>query len=121
MTPDIWGPIFWKTLHIASLGYIDKPTPRQKKNIQLFYESMVDVLPCEICRKHYAIYLCRKPVKNVLSSRLALVTWVFDMHNAINISLGKPAITFDEYMILYSNNIIQIKVDDPVTEEKKDI
>ena len=31
MPPQIWGPIFWATMHIASLGYSDTPTERQKK------------------------------------------------------------------------------------------
>lgn len=98
MPPQIWGPIFWSTLHIASLGYSDKPTERQKKNMIAFYESMVDVLPCPICRKHYEQNLEEMPVKDAADSRMELIYWVFKMHNKVNGQLGKREITFGEFV-----------------------
>jgi hypothetical protein len=98
MPPQIWGPIFWSTLHIASLGYSDKPTDRQKKNIIAFYESLIDVLPCPICRKHYEQNLEEMPVKDAADSRMELIQWVFKMHNRVNVQLGKKEITFGEFI-----------------------
>lgn len=98
MPPQIWGPIFWSTLHIASLGYSDSPTDRQKKNMIAFYESMVDVLPCPICRKHYEVNLDEMPVKDAVNSRMELIHWVFAMHNRVNVQLGKREITFGEFV-----------------------
>lgn len=98
MPPQIWGPIFWATLHIASLGYSDKPTDRQKKNIIAFYESMVDVLPCPICRKHYEQNLEELPIKDAVHTRMELIHWVFTMHNRVNVQLGKREYTFDEFV-----------------------
>ena len=98
MPPQIWGPIFWSTLHIASLGYSDEPTERQKKNMIAFYESMVDVLPCPICRKHYEANLEEMPVKDAANSRMDLIHWVFTMHNRVNAQLGKREITFGEFV-----------------------
>jgi len=98
MPPQIWGPIFWSTLHIASLSYSDKPTERQKKNIIAFYESLVDVLPCPICRKHYEVNLEEMPLKEAVESRMGLIQWVFEMHNRINAQLGKREISFGEFV-----------------------
>ena len=98
MPPQIWGPIFWSTLHIASLSYSDKPTERQKKNIKCFYESMIDVLPCPICRVHYEENLKEMPIEPALEGRMLLVMWVFNMHNKVNVQLGKREITFDEFI-----------------------
>ena len=98
LPPHIWGPIFWSTLHIASLGYSDTPTDRQRKNAAAFYESLVDMLPCPICRNHYEQNLEEMPVKDALNSRMDLVKWVFDMHNRINVQLGKHQITFGEFI-----------------------
>ena len=98
LPPHIWGPIFWSTLHIASLGYSDTPTDRQRKNAAAFYESLVDMLPCPICRNHYEQNLSEMPVKEALNSRMELVKWVFDMHNRINVQLGKRQITFGEFI-----------------------
>jgi len=98
MPPQIWGPIFWATLHIASLGYSDQPTERQKKNVIAFYESMVDVLPCPICRNHYEQNLEEMPIKDAVNNRMDLIHWVFTMHNRVNVQLGKREYSFDEFV-----------------------
>lgn len=98
MPPQIWGPIFWATLHIASLGYADKPSEKQKKTMQAFYESMVEALPCPICRHHYEINIKEMPVTEALGSRVDLIKWVFEMHNRINVQLGKREFTFEEFV-----------------------
>uniref|UniRef100_A0A6C0KZR4 thiol oxidase n=1 Tax=viral metagenome TaxID=1070528 RepID=A0A6C0KZR4_9ZZZZ len=98
MPPQIWGPIFWSTLHIASLTYSDKPTDRQKANMKAFYESMVDVLPCPICRVHYEANLEEMPIDKALDSRMSLIHWVWTMHNRVNVQLGKREFTFGEFV-----------------------
>jgi len=98
MPPQIWGPIFWSTLHIASLTYSDEPTPRQKENMKAFYNSMVDVLPCPICRTHYEANLEEMPVEPALKSRVELIQWVWRMHNRINVQLGKREFSFGEFI-----------------------
>lgn len=98
MPPQIWGPIFWSTLHIASLTYSDKPTDRQKANMKAFYESMVDVLPCPICRVHYEANLEEMPIDKALNSRMELIHWVWTMHNRVNVQLGKREFTFGEFV-----------------------
>ena len=98
MPPQIWGPIFWATLHIASLTYADQPNARQKANMGAFYESLVDVIPCPICRKHYETNLEEMPVKDALNSRTELIQWVWRMHNRVNVQLGKREFTFGEFI-----------------------
>lgn len=98
MPPEVWGPIFWNALHIASLAYTDTPTPRQKTNMKNFYESMVDVIPCPICRHHYEQNLKELPIDEALNSHMGLITWVWTMHNKINVQLDKREFTFDEFI-----------------------
>ena len=98
MPPQIWGPIFWATLHIVSLSYSDEPTDRQKQNAKNFYESMIDVLPCPICRTHYEENLKILPLDNALSNRKDIIEWVFNMHNLINKQLGKREFSFEEFI-----------------------
>jgi len=38
------------------------------------------------------------PLDEPIKSRMGLVKWVFDMHNKINVQLGKREITFDEFI-----------------------
>jgi hypothetical protein len=103
LPPHIWGPIFWSTLHIASLGYSDTPNEREKKNAAAFYESLIDMLPCPVCRKHYEMNLEEMPIKEALNSRMELVKWVFEMHNRINVQLGKREYTFAEFIASMQN------------------
>jgi len=98
MPPQIWGPIFWSSMHIASLAYSDTPTERQKANIKAYYESFVDVLPCPVCRKHYEANLEEMPIEPALESRMKLIHWVWTMHNRVNVQLGKREYTFQEFV-----------------------
>jgi hypothetical protein len=90
-------------MHIASLAYPENPTERQKKNISAFYESLVDVLPCPICRKHYEANLEEMPLKDAVNSRAELIKWVWTMHNQINVQLGKRTYSFQEFMTSMRN------------------
>jgi hypothetical protein len=38
------------------------------------------------------------PVKDVVHSRDALINWVFNIHNKINVQLGKKEISWEDYI-----------------------
>jgi len=98
MGPAIWGPLFWKTMHIVSLGYSPTPTSEEKEGIAHFYESLATAIPCPICKHHYAHFLKELPVRDAVQSRDALIEWVFDIHNKVNVELGKPEFTWEQYI-----------------------
>lgn len=98
MSPAVWGPIFWTTMHIVSLGYSQTPTPQERDAAVQFFESLKYTIPCPICRTHYSAFLETMPVRKAVTSRNDLVFWVFTLHNAVNTKLDKPAITFDQFV-----------------------
>lgn len=98
MSPAVWGPIFWANMHIVSLGYPSKPSEEDKAGAAAFYNSLATVIPCPICKTHYSTFLKKTPVESALRSRHELIHWVFDLHNNVNEQLGKPRITFQEYV-----------------------
>jgi hypothetical protein len=98
MSPDVWGPVFWATMHIATLGYPVNPTPKDREAAIKFYESLVVMIPCPICREHYGIHLTEMPVKDVVHSRDALINWVFNVHNKVNVQLGKKEVSWEDYI-----------------------
>jgi hypothetical protein len=98
MSPDVWGPIFWNTMHIVSLGYNPEPSKREQDDAIRFYKSLETMLPCGICRSHYSQFLQEMPVEQAVGSRDDLIYWVFQLHNKVNANLGKRQITFDEYI-----------------------
>ena len=98
MAPAVWGPLFWSTMHIVSLGYSPTPSKEEQAAAIQFYRSLEHVIPCPICREHYSQALKEKPVEEVVGSRDALVTWLFDLHNKVNQQLGKSTITWEQYI-----------------------
>ena len=110
MSPAVWGPIFWATMHIVSIGYAVIPTEEEKRGAIQFYESLTQVIPCPICKEHYAQIL--KAVPPAVENRNALIEWVFDVHNKVNEQLGYPVITFEQYIqkmrVLSNKNSISL-------------
>jgi len=94
--PAIWGPYFWTTMHIVSLGVSKQPTAEEQEGIRSFYESLQVVIPCPICREHYKEALKSIPIQT--SSRDAVVEWVYDIHNVVNTTLGKPQLSWDGFI-----------------------
>ncbi len=93
--------MFWATFHIVSLGYPDAPTYADKRAAKEFFNALPYLLPCAICREHFAEVLKATPIESWLDNRKSLVNWVYTVHNMVNERLGKPAITMDEFYRRY--------------------
>ena len=98
MSPSVWGPLVWTTMHIASIGYSPHPTDAEKTAAIEFYRSFALILPCPICRTHYSMHIKAMPIEEAVESRDTLIEWVFSVHNKVNIELGKPEISFEQYI-----------------------
>jgi hypothetical protein len=103
MHPEVWGPHLWFILHIISFEYPEKPTEYDKRIYHDFYTSLKDVIPCVECRKHYRDHITKYPLTPHLDNRDTLIKWVIQIHNFINISLGKPTYTNEQVMAIYAN------------------
>jgi hypothetical protein len=98
MSPGVWGPVFWTTMHIVSLGYPRTPTEDEKAAASNFYNSLAYMIPCPICKEHYRHFLETDPVDDALNSRDELITWVFNLHNKVNEKLSKKQVTWEEFI-----------------------
>jgi hypothetical protein len=96
MPPDVWGPIFWDAMHIASLAYPVQPTEADKAGAKAFFESLASVIPCPICREHYSAKIKESPI--AVGSKGELIYWVWDIHNQVNTMLNKPTVTIEQFM-----------------------
>jgi len=99
--PSTWGPFFWHTMHIIALGYPNEPTYAEKRAAKEFFESLLHLIPCPICRIHYANHLKANPVSPSLDTRKDLFTWTVKIHNLVNKDLGKPEYTEMESIAFY--------------------
>lgn len=99
MGPAVWGPIFWTTMHIVTIGYSPFPTEEEQKAVVNFFESLQFMIPCPICKEHYKENLKNSPLTNeIVGDKQKLIRWLFDMHNMINKQLGKPEISWREFV-----------------------
>lgn len=99
--PSMWGPFFWNTMHIIALGYSSTPTYGDKKAAKEFFESLLFLIPCPICKKHYTDFLQEMPITPFLDNRSNLFKWTVMLHNKVNQTLGKPQFTESDSINYY--------------------
>ena len=126
MMTKVWGPTGWIFLHSITFGYPDKidntnkDHVSRKKDMCNFFNSLVNVLPCNLCRNTSKIYLKQKPIEPNLNSRKDLVRWLYDFHNLVNEKLGVPKCdipSFKKFVIFYENFRASCK---PTTKEERE-
>ena len=98
---NTWGPHFWETLHIISFNYPDNPTNAQKQAAWNFFNSLSFLLPCPVCCNHCSDYISSNPP--LVYNKQFLTKWVSDLHNSVNLRLGKPTWTFSQVQQKYGN------------------
>ncbi len=103
MKPEIWGPHMWLMLHIITMSYPDNPNDFHKQTYADFFTLLKDILPCEECQKHFKRYLAEYPIRPHLDTRADLIKWLIQIHNFVNISLGKRTYEPAEIIQLYEN------------------
>lgn len=97
--PDVWGPVFWTTIHITALAYPQKPSYAEKKAAKEFFESLPFLLPCPVCKEHLKTHIRKHPITPHLDRRDDLFKYTVTLHNEVNKSLNKP--TYTEIETLY--------------------
>jgi Erv1 / Alr family len=93
---NYWGQFFWKLLHGITILYPEKPSDTDREMLQKLIDSYRYLLPCENCRKHFAINLELLNISTMYNgnqryynSRDGVVLWGIKMHNIVNKMLNK--------------------------------
>ena len=101
MKTSVWGKHAWEFLHACSFEYPDDPSDQDKLAAKALFRSLVRMLPCDDCCRHYHQEMEQDPIENSLGSKEELMSWVLRLHNKVNQRLGKPTLTlqdmFDKY------------------------
>ena len=104
MSSKEWGPKLWYILHLISFNYPENPDIITKRYHHDFFENLKHVIPCVICRNHYKNHLENNPITPHLDDRYSFSKWVVDLHNQVNIMLGKPVKSYQDVVVMYSQN-----------------
>jgi len=87
--PDKFGPYFWGALHLACLYGGDLEA------LKAFINSYTEVLPCPMCRVHFAEVISLHPIPSE-GDPMIYFKWSVDVHNIVNKKLDKPFVTVQE-------------------------
>lgn len=82
MQTSKFGPPLWKSIHFISYPYSHKKC--YPKYLNLFFESLGNVLPCIYCRNSYKIFCQELPCKKYLLSDQDIFYWTYQIHNKVN-------------------------------------
>jgi hypothetical protein len=104
-----WGPLLWKILHALAekLGSSKNLIDEEREWNRLLMMTG-DILPCPICKKHYKEVLTTNPIAPILKMNATdantfLRTWLWTLHNEINVANGKPELPFADLPTLYGD------------------
>jgi hypothetical protein len=87
-TKEELGRHTWALLHSIAASIPSIPTEEDKLAINSFLTSLAHIYPCKVCSKHFKEMLNDMPIKN--KSREEFVYYICDLHNKVNVRLGKP-------------------------------
>jgi hypothetical protein len=118
ISPNLWGPHLWKFMHLFTLSYPNEPTEEEKDSAYNFFTAIQTVLPCEKCRYNFKNHL-ETLTEEVLDSNENLVKWLFNIHNEVNKSTGKPVFSFDDFISMYINNTNTLNITNIEKKEDK--
>ena len=102
ITPEIFGPDLWNSIHLICLGAPDNFLNISSKNDYLmFFRSLGTVIPCYECKKHYLNELIEHPP--ILETNITLFKWSVDLHNRVNKRLNKKELHYEEALKYWNN------------------
>mmetsp|Transcript_2209 Transcript_2209/g.6269 ORF Transcript_2209/g.6269 Transcript_2209/m.6269 type:complete len:225 (-) Transcript_2209:29-703(-) len=87
--PAVWGPPTWFFLHCMTLALPDQVPEEQQERIRGLMYDLQKVLPCPACGAHLADHMRLHPIEPHLATRDGLVQWMVDIHNLVNVDIGK--------------------------------
>lgn len=96
-----WGPAAWKFLHAVTFAYPETPTLAEQVAVEQMFGSLRFLLPCAQCRTHYETEIRAHPPDT--RSRATLSAWLVDLHNRVNLRLGKGTVTYREAEVAFSS------------------
>eukprot|EP00002_Diphylleia_rotans_P031491 TRINITY_DN6542_c0_g1_i1.p1 TRINITY_DN6542_c0_g1~~TRINITY_DN6542_c0_g1_i1.p1 ORF type:complete len:184 (+),score=39.66 TRINITY_DN6542_c0_g1_i1:39-590(+) len=85
------GQASWTILHTLASNFPDTPSTEQQLRAKRFVELFSQLYPCHICQEEFESYVQHHPP--ITSTRSEFSKWMCDLHNHVNVHLGKP--TFD--------------------------
>lgn len=95
---EIWGPITWKYLHNQAHCFPENPSINEIYKEENNLLTVIDNLPCGICRTHANEYVSKNPPRPWLKNRHTWMTYLWNFHNNVRVNQGKSKYKWMIYM-----------------------
>ena len=90
--PYWWGAALWTFLHRLAAAYPLEPSPAVQQAALSLIRGLGAFLPCNECSRNYSGELASAgPLAAAVTSRAAFATFWLDLHNSVNVRLGRSA------------------------------
>tara|TARA_Y100000992_G_scaffold199213_1_gene135647 strand:- start:6751 stop:7179 length:429 start_codon:yes stop_codon:yes gene_type:complete len=120
LSNKIWGPHYWFVIFTIGLTYPIKPNDISKKKYYEFIQNLPIFMPNPEITDVFSKLLDKYPVTPYLDSRDMFLRWIHFIHNRVNVTLGKPEISFEDALVKYYDNYkIEKQVENNFVKYKK--
>lgn len=105
--PSVFGPAMWNMYHKASLNYPENASPLFAERMKYCIIGLPMLIPCISCQEHATAYIeqHRHLLNSICSGRENLFKFFVDFHNYVNKRLGKQIYSYEEALIIHTNEI----------------
>lgn len=100
INPNVWGPIFWDTLHFTAFGFPSNPNDNDKKAYKNFILNYAKILPCDKCSidaTEYMNMISDFEWSKILKDRDSFINWTWNFHDYVNNKLDKVSPKLDTF------------------------
>lgn len=106
VSPPIFGPPLWFSLHNAAAHYPDNPSPITKDRMKHIILGIPVLTPCSNCSEHASAYIESHydDLDKICSGRDPLFKFFVDFHNYVNKRYNKPIMSYEDAYKLYLGN-----------------
>lgn len=105
ISPRIFGPYMWATIHYICLGAPEQLNQQEKDAYYNFFNNLPLIMPCHSCGVHLVENLKKHPINPYLNTKKDLFKWSVELHNIVNKQTNKKEITLDEAYNIWMKNI----------------
>lgn len=93
--PEIWGKHFWYTMEAIACTLNDN----NRKYIELFFNNLKEIIPCENCKHHYNEFFEKNNVNQYLNNSLSLFEWLYKLKCEIKKRQNREIPSFANYFL----------------------
>jgi len=108
--PDLWGPVYWLTLHLSAEAL---PSELTSEDADVWYKFVVTFgshfLPCKTCRDHFSTMVANGTVKRAVTRDQAVAN-VIEMHNQVNKNNNRTEYSLPRARKAYFENLLNQKM-----------